>query len=445
MRIIIVGAGEVGSNIASSLASAHEVVVVDRDPERVEELTYSLDVLAKEGDGTSLETLEDAGLDRADLIIASTDVDESNLAICGTAKTVADPFTIARVKNVSLFDTWKRSQNAFSVNFMVCSTSLTAEEVAQVVELPLSLDVDRFAHELVQMTEFRIVEGSPLVGQTIREADRTDALTFAAVLRDDDIIIPHGETTFAAGDKVVVIGSPDGVSEFALLAVPDEMPKDVSNVFVIGGSEVGVHVARRLHDRGIDVRLIEQDERRAAEVAEELPEVVVLNNDATDTEFLERENFGKSSTVVTALENDQKNLMVSLLAKRLGVQRTISVIESEEYRDLFEEVGVDVPINPQILTGEEIARFTREQIAEKLSFIGDDRAEVVEIEVDEESALANRTVEESIAELPDHVVIGAIARDDEMVTPRGQTRIRVGDHVIMFIEADVRERVLAAV
>lgn len=445
MRIIIVGAGEVGSNIAANLADSHEVVMVDRDPDRVDDLTHSLDVLVTEGDGTSLETLDEAGLDQADLIIASTDVDESNLAICGTAKAVADPFTMARVKNVDLFQTWERSQGAFSVDFMVCSTSLTAEEAAQVVGLPLSLDVDRFAHGLVQMTEFEIVDGSPLVGQTIREADRFDSLTFAAVVRGDDVIIPRGETAFAAGDRVVVIGSPEGVHAFAEVAVPDEMPTGVDNVFVVGGSEIGVQVARRLEDQGLDVRLIEQDDERAAEVAEELPGVVVLNNDATDTEFLEREHFGTSSTVVTALENDQKNLMVSMLARRLGVERVISVIESDEFRGLFDEVGVDVPINPQVLTGEEIARFTREEIAEKLSFVGDERAEVVEMEVDEESVLAGRTVEESVADLPDGVVIGAIARDEEMVTPRGATTIEVGDHVILFVERNVSEDVIAAV
>ena len=445
MRIIIVGAGEVGSNIASNLAQTHEVVMIDRDPERVEDLTYSVDVLAKEGDGTSLDTLEDAGLERADLLIASTDVDESNLAICGTAKAVADPFTIARVKNADLLRTWKRSENAFSVDFMVCSTSLTAEEAAQVVGLPLSLDVERFARGLVQMADFEIVDDSPLVGETVREADRIDALTFAAVIRDDGVVIPRGETTFAAGDRVVVIGSPEGVYEFAMIVTPDEMPNDVNDVFVVGGSETGVHIARRLQDRGIDVRLIEQDEQRADEVAEELPGIVVLSNDATDTEFLERENFGKASAVISALDNDQKNLLVSLLAKRSGVERTISVIESEEYRDLFKAVGVDVPLNPRVVTGEEIARFTRERITEKLSFIGDSHAEVVEVEVDEESVLAGRPIEESISDLPDGVVIGAVARGDEMVTPRGETTIHVGDHVILFTDGEVSEQVITSV
>lgn len=445
MRILIVGAGEVGWNIASNLASSHEVVMVDRDPDRVEELTYSLDVLAKEGDGTSLATLEDAGLERTDLLIASTDVDESNVTICGAAKAVADPFTIARVKNADLLEAWERSRGAFNADFMVCSTLLTAEEVAQVVGVPQSLDIGRFAHGLVEMAEIEIVEDSPLVGTTVREADQIESLTFAAVLRGDDVVIPRGDTTFAAGDSVVVIGSPEGVHEFAFQATPAGMSSETDAVFVVGGSEIGLHVARQLDERGIDVRLVERDEARANEIAEALPGVVVLQNDATDTEFLEREHFGEADAVITALDSDQRSLLVSLLAKRFGVRRTISLIESEAYRDLFTAVGVDVAINPQVVTGEEIARFTRAQIAEKLSFIGDYRAEVMEVEIDAESVLAGRPVQESIEDLPEGVVVGAIARGNDAVTPRGDTTVEVGDHVILFTEEKIAEEVSSLV
>jgi trk system potassium uptake protein TrkA len=445
MRIIIVGAGEVGSNIAANLADTHEVVMVDRDAERVEELTFSLDILAMQGDGADLETLEEAGLAEADLVIASTDVDESNLAICGTAKAVADPFTIARVKDVTLFETWDRSPGAFSVDCMVCPTLLAAEEIGQIVGLPLSLDVDRFARGLVQMTEFEVVADSPLVGQTIREADTIESLTFAAVIRDEAVVIPRGDTTFAADDKVVVIGSPDGVAAFARAAAPADRPAADRDVVVVGGNEIGVHVARTLDENGFDVRLVERDEERAAAVADILPGVVVLNTDATDTEFLEREHVGPTSTVVTALDDDRTNLLVSLLAKEAGVGRTITVVESDQYRDLFDAVEVDVTINPRVLTGEEIARFTREQIAEKFSFIEDSRAEVVEIEVDDESVLAGRTIEAAVADLPDGVVVGAIARGDDLVTPRGRTTVEVGDHVVLFTKQDVVDEVVALV
>src|SRR6056297_696375 len=239
MRVIIVGAGEVGSSIAASLSRSHEVVVVDNDPERVDSLTYSLDVLAIEGDGTSLAPLREADVEDADMVIASTDDDETNLVVCGTAKTVDDPFTIARVKKVDYLDTWERAeQSAFGVDFMVCTNLLTAMDIVRVIGLPAARDVDPFAGGQVMMAEFEVRADSPVANQTVQQADRFDSLTFAAVLRNGDVAIPRGETTMRPDDKVVVIGSPESVQEFAREVAPDETPSADKELVVIGGSEI---------------------------------------------------------------------------------------------------------------------------------------------------------------------------------------------------------------
>jgi trk system potassium uptake protein TrkA len=445
VRVVIVGAGEVGSHIAASLTDSHEVVVVDTDPERVEQLNYTLDVLAIEGDGASLETLEEAGVGESDLLVASTDDDETNLATCGTAKVLGDPFTIARVKQLGFLQTWERQPGAFGVDFMVCSNLLTAEDIVQVIGLPAAVDVGRFANGLVQMAEFELPDDSPFVGQTVGEADRFELLTFVALLRNGEVEIPRGESELAAGDRVVVIGPPTAVHEFAVNATADGTDTDTESVFVVGGGEIGFQTARLLQERNVSPRLVEQDEERARHVAEELADTLVLQIDATDTEALERENFGTADAVVAALDSDQKNLLVSLLAKRLGVKQTIAVVETGEYRDLFEAVGVDVAVNPRIVTAEEITRFTREETTEKLAFVEDDRAEVLEVEVGPESVLADRRIRDSIAELPDGVVVGAIARRRELVSPRGETVIQIGDHVVLFVDESVAEEVSAAV
>ena len=441
MRVVIIGAGEVGSNIAESLTDAHEVVVVDIDPEYVEKLNYSLDVLAIEGDGTSLEILREAGIEEADLLIASTDDDETNLVACGTAKAVGDPFTIARVKNVGFLGTWELSQNAFGVDFMVCSNLLTAQDIVQVLGLPAAIDVEPFAHGLVQMAEFEITADSPLVDQTVREADQVDSLTFAAILRNGEVELPSGDSRLAGGDRVIVIGNPERVYEFALTATPAEAADKAEDVIIVGASEIGYQTARLLQERGVRPRLIEYDSERAREVAEELSETVVLEHDATDTEFLEREHLGTADAVVATLESDQKNLLVSLLAERLGVERSIAVVETGEYHDLFEAVGVDVAINPRTVTAEEITRITRGGSAEKLAFIENDRAEVLEVEINDRSEFAGKPIRESIPDLPPGVVVGAIVRDRQTVTPRGDTVIEPGDHVILFVDADIAEEV----
>lgn len=440
MEVIVVGAGQVGSSVAESLAKKHDVTVIDTDDERVETLTYSLDVLAVEGNGTSLSTLRQAGIETADMVIASTDDDEVNIVACAAAKTVSDAFTIARVRGTTHFETWRETGGAFGVDFMVSSDLLAAETVVHVIGLPAARDVDAFAEGGVLIAEFSIPENSPVAGKTVADADRFEELTVAAVLRDDDLIIPEGATTLAAGDDLVVIGTPEVTRAFAADLTPDRHQEN-RDITVIGGSAIGVKVAELLENRDFQPRLVERDPDRARELAEALPKTTVLSSDATDSDFLAREHIGETDVVVAALDADEKTLLASLLASRLGVDRTVAVVETAEYADLFEAVGVDAAVNPRDVIAEEITRFSREDRMANVAIVGDDRAEVIEIEVDGESTLAGRQIEASTADLPARVTIGAIIRDGTYITPRGDTVVEIGDHVVVFAEADAIDAV----
>jgi trk system potassium uptake protein TrkA len=443
MRVIVVGAGEVGSNIAASLAESHEVVVVDIDPEKVDELTYSLDILAVHGNGASLSTLRETGIDRADMLIASTGDDETNIVTCGTAKTVCDAFTIARVKDVSFLETWNRSESAFGVDFMVSTNLLTAEDIARVVGLPAAVDADPFAGGLVQMVEFEVAAESEIAGETVEAVDRFEDLTFAALVRDGNVILPRGETIIEAENRVIVIGSPDSVQQFSRSIASANTRDEAEDIVIIGGSDIGYHTAKILEKRGLAPRMIERRAERARELAEVLPGTVVMQHDATDIDFLLGEHVDRADAVITATDSDEKNLLVSLLAKNLGVRRTVTVVEAGEYTSLFETVGVDVAINPREATAEEIVRFTQEEQVENLSLIEDRQAEVLEIEIDEDGVLTGRPIQESVTELPSELVIGAITRDRELVVPRGDTVIEPGDHVVLFVATDVLSDVMA--
>ncbi|WP_302080221.1 Trk system potassium transporter TrkA [Salinibaculum rarum] len=441
MHIVIVGAGEVGSSIAKSLADSHDVVVVDVDPEKVEALNYNVDALAIEGDGASLPTLREAGIEKADILIASTDDDETNIITCGTAKTVADPFTIARIKGTNYLETWQGAEGALGVDFMVGTTMLTAKSIVRVIGLPAAHDVDTFAGGRVQMAEFEIPEASPVAGQTVQEADRFESLTFAAIFRNGDVIIPTGQTGIEAGDEVVVIGSEESVHE--LSAEVSQHTGDVDDILIVGGTEVACQIARLLEEQGLTPRLVEHDHDRARELAEELPNSRILEHDGTDREFLEREHIEEVDTVVAALKRNERNLLVSLLTKRLGVDRAVAIVDETEYSELFEAVGVDVAVSPREATAEEITRFTRERRAENVALIENDRAEVIEIEVDHDSVLADRPIQESIQDLPEGLVIGAITRNGDFVIPRGDTVIEEGDNVVVFAETVILEEATA--
>jgi trk system potassium uptake protein TrkA len=434
VRIVIVGAGEVGSTTAASLSEDHEVVVVDIDPELVESLPYDMDVLPVEGDASEMETLEEAGIGESDMLIASTNNDEVNIIACGIAKTCGDPFTIARTKSPKYLRPWEGGKRAFGVDFMVCTDLLAAETIVGLIGLPTAHNVNTFADGLVQMTEFEVPAESPVAGQTVAEADRFDALTFAGIIRDDLVIVPRGDTVLQAGDDVIAIGSPDSARAFGAAIAPQEIgPRDI---VIAGGSEIGYQTARLLEDRGFSPRLIEHDDDRARWLAEQLPKTTVLNGDATNRDLLEQENVGNTDILVAALGTDQQNLLVTLLAERLGARRSIAIVETVDFVDLFETVGVDVAVSPRNVTAEEITRFTRTRRAENVAIIEEDQAEVLEFEVEAGSILLDRPIEEAAADFPEGVVIGAIAREDTLITPRGDTVVQKGDHVVVLADAD---------
>lgn len=443
LRVIVVGAGEVGTSIATDLAKSHEVIVIDQDKSRIDDLNYSIDVLPIHGNGTELETLRSADIEAADLVIACTDVDEVNIVVCGISKAVTDSFTIARTKRRYFLDVWQDSPGAFGVDFMVCSDLLTAEAIFRIAGLPGAHDVESFANGLIRMAEFVIHEDHPVVDQRISEVDRFTPLTFAAIFRGDDVLIPRGDTIIQPNDRVVVIGSSEDVNAFA-----DETRRgddSFDDVVILGGGRIGFQTAKIFSEHGYKPRLIERDGDRAKEIAVALPEVLVMENDATDLEFLTREHIGEADILVTTLSNDEMNLLVSLLAKQLGVDRIVTLAETSGYAHLFETVGVEVALNPRIETAEEIIRFTRAGDTEKIAMVEHDRAEVLEIEVDEESILAGRKIADSTADLPDDVVIGAIARSGQLIPPRGDTVVQPGDHLVVFVNIAVIEDVLTAI
>lgn len=439
MQVVIIGAGEVGTAIAKHFAGDNDVTVIDMDESRAEKVKYEIDAMTLAADGTSMATLETADVGEADIFLACTDDDRANLVACGTAKTLGDAFTIARSKSVEYLRTWERTEEAFGVDFMVCSDLLTAENIVRVIGLPSSIDVDPFAGGLVNMAEFEVPDGSPISGETVAEADRFESMTFVGIFRNDHLLIPSGDTVIESGDRAVVIGSPESVNSFAGDLVPDATPDSADEIVIIGGSEIGYHTARLLENNQFEPRLIEEDHERARYLAEELPGTLVMEHEATDTEFLAREHVDEADIVVAAMDSDERNLLISVLSKRLGVDRVIALVDNAEYVSLFEEIGIDVAINPRRVTAEEITRFSFDNVAENLAVLEDDRAEVLEIELDEDSNLVGRSIQELAEEIDGQFVIGAVTRDRRVITPRGDTVLEVGDHIVVFVETGAIE------
>ena len=441
MEVVVVGAGDVGTHIARDLAAAHDLVVVDTDSERLSGLASSLDVATVAGDGRSLETLDEAGMDTADVVIASTDDDAVNVMVCGAAANRTDAHTIARVKSVDLFRTWQAFEDAFGVDFMLCVDLLTAEAVVRTVALPGALAAGTFVDDHVEMAEFEIDAEDAIAGRTVADADTFPSLTFAGVLRGEEVLIPDGETVFEPGDRVVVIGSPSSVRRFATDRSPTAALDPESEVVIIGGGPVGYQTAKLFEARGFAPRLVEHDPERVADLESRLEETTVVEGEATSHEFLTAEHIDEADLVVSTLD-DETNYLVSLLAKRLGTEHTVAVVDESEFADLFEAAGVDVVIRPRAVVAGEITRATREY-AEEAAVLERDSAEVIEITVKSESVLAGESLMDVAHDLPSGFVVGAIIRDGSLRTPRGNTVINVGDHVVAFVDSAALDEVAA--
>jgi trk system potassium uptake protein TrkA len=440
MDIVIVGAGQVGRHIAGSVDASHEVGIIDQDPERIDRVKYELDVLTIHGDGSDVEILEQAGVEDADLVIASTNNDQTNIVVCGMSKILTDVITVARVNNTNYLKSWRRGKQALGVDYMVGTNYLVARTITQIIGLPSATDVDSFVDGNVHMAEFSLPENSPAENKTIQEINddgEFDAINIMAIFsaeEGDEFKFPRGDTVVQPGDQLLVAGKMAGIYQFARFINSAELQTN-GEIVIFGGGEVGYQTADFLRDSDYQVRLIEQDEERARFLAEKLPETLVLNENAENPEFLLEEHVDEADVAITALGSDQGNLLVSLLSKQLGAQRAVSVVGNKDYVNLFEQVGVDVAVNPRLLTAEEIIRHTRTGLAENVALLESEEAEVLEIEIDRDSILADRLIKDAASDLPRECVLGAIMRNTEFIAPRGHVTIKPGDHVLILVDS----------
>jgi len=446
MKVVIIGVGQVGRSVAHALAEDHEVIVVDKDPDRLELIRAETDVLTREGDGARVETLKTAGVPEADLVIGSTSDDRSNILICSTARALSsDAFTIARVAETEYLATWSQLREAFNVDFMVGADHLTARSIVEVAGLPAARDVEYFGQGRVVMAEFTIPAESPVAEKTVQALDLSDGVNLVAVFDDDQMEIVRGKTRLHPENRLLVIGKPTQVERFGSTLAPKAHLKSVRQVLILGGGEIGYQTARLFEQRDLEPRLVEKNPDRAHTLAQELPDTLVLQDDATDPDFLRREGVADTDLVVSALTPDERNLLASVLSRELGAEKVLSVVHHGAYEPVFTRSGIDATVNPRREVIEEILRHTRARDVEKITFVEHERGEVVEIELNGDSPLVGTPLEEAVQAVPHNFVLGAVIRNDDVLIPRGKTVLERGDHVVMFVDAEVADEVLETI
>ena len=437
MKIVILGAGQVGGSVAESLVSEqNDITVVDLEPLLQRAQPLRLDLRTVLGNGAHPSVLAEAGIEDADLLVAVTQSDETNLVACRIAARMFNvPRRIARVRATDyLANERVLGEEGFDVDVSICPEQVLTEYIAKLVEFPEALQVLDFAGGKVSLVAVRAYSGGPLVGHPLkdlrRHMPRIDT-RIVAIFRGDRSIVPDGDTVIEAGDEVFCLAASGHIRE--VMRELRRMDRPVRRVMIAGGGNIGLRLAMALEDR-YSVRVIEHNKRRCEVLAARLGEALVLNGDTTDEELLEDENIAEMDLFVAVTNDDENNIMSSLLAKRMGARRVVALINRRSYVDLLQSGQIDIAISPaQATIGTLLAHVRRGDVVAVHS-LRRGAAEALEAVVhgDRESCkLTDRRVDE--IDLPPGTTIGAVVRGDQVIMAHHDSVIRAEDHVIVFV------------
>ncbi|MBP9624561.1 MAG: Trk system potassium transporter TrkA [Veillonella sp.] len=432
MKIIVVGAGKVGYSVAQRLVQdEHDVYVIEQSPERIKNLENSLDVSLVQGNGSSLPLLREIGMDDVGMLIAVTDSDEVNLLACAVAKIAGIPRTIARVRDNDYLDAAnKKVQDSLGVDLIINPEMVTAHEIMHVLQTPAALDVEDYASGAVRLMEFKMRHNVSYCGQTLKDITFPPSVLVVGILRNGEMIIPHGNSPLQAGDNVFFLGARDSIADIAK-DFHELDRRAIKRVVLIGAGLIGRNLAILLAESGYIVKVIEKDMARCEQLAAMNDKVMVINGDGTNMELLEAEEISDNDVIICLTDDDKLNLLVALLAKHLGIPKTIVRVGRPEYITLMEQVGIDIVFSPRLLTSGEILRMVRrgENVISLSTFEGG-KAEAVEVELTINSPIVGKALRD--LRLPGKALVGAVVHEGSTIVPTGNTVLYAQDHIVFF-------------
>ncbi len=442
MKVIICGAGQVGYGIAEKLASEHnDVTVIDTAPDLIRSVRDNLDVHGFVGHGSHPDVLEKAGAQQADMLIAVTLHDEVNMVACEVAHALFNvPTKIARIRDQSYLQ--KHYADLFSrenlpIDVVISPEVEVGEMVLRRIALPGATDVVRFAESKIVLVAIECLEDCPVVNTPLTQLtelfpDLTS--TVVGISRNGRLFVPRSADQLVTGDLAYVVSSKDQVRRTLGLFGHEE--QEAARIVIAGGGNIGLYVARAMEARQTrtNVKLIERDRERAVAIADELRKTVVLHGSALDQKLLMEADIAHADLMVSLTNDDQVNLLASVMAKQLGCKSNLSLINNPAYRDFTRALGIDAQVNPRNVTISKVLQHVRRGRIRAVHSVQGGAAEVIEAEALETSPLVGRPLRD--LDLPASVRIGGVYRDGEFVKPDGALRIKPKDRVVMFALAD---------
>lgn len=433
MRVVIIGAGEVGVHIARQLiAEGKDVAIIEKKPEVAKRTDSSLDAIVITGEGTSIETLKDAGIEDSSVFIAATSSDEINLISCFI---VASEFNvgkkIARVGNMEYTKTRTFTSKVSGVDYLVNTEREAAWEIYQTLEQGANSSIITFDNPDVQIRELDVTEDSIMNGTSVKllRSKLEEEFVIAGIIRGGELLIPHGDFVLKTGDTIYMASL---VKTFYKIykKIGDETHK-MRKIAILGATPIGVAVADLLSTKGRSVILIDRDYNRCKECAENLPSVTVLNGDISEPEIHEDEQISKADAIVTTTMNEELNIVSGVYAKTLGVKRAIAVVEKTNYMKLAGDIGIDSTVSKKFCAVNSIIKTIRKGRVRSVHAMFDGNAEALEVVLQPNSPLTGIPIRELV--IPENSLLLSIQRDKKTYIPTGDMELKANDNIIVFL------------
>ncbi len=430
MKIVILGAGAVGGDLARSLSRREsEVVVIERDPVRAAKAQEGLDCRVLVGNGASPRYLEEIGMADTDLFAAVTNSDQTNIIACLTAHQLGAKVKVARVRDNQYYH---GDQLVFDGIDLAINPDVEAvRAMRQILWDAATTDAHEFAGGRVRVLGARVDDSAFVAGKSMMEIQKELGSRWALVIsivRGSETLIPRGDTVIESGDQVFIAGARSAVDRaLAYIHAPAERLK---NVMILGANATGRYLAKDLHSLGINVKIIDPDEERCRITSEELHHILVLNGDGTDVAMLQSEGIDSMDGFVALSDDEETNVMACLLAHTHGVGKTVCMVNRPDYVPLLPQLGVDAAVSPRLSTSDAIARFVKRGGVVSTHSLGFGGSEILQFHLDENTPCLDIPLAK--LKFPRDAVIGAVLTRGHVVTPGGATRLRAGDEVVVF-------------
>jgi trk system potassium uptake protein len=441
MRIVIAGAGEVGTHLAKMLSNEnHEIILIDTEQDRLKPIDSSLDVLTHEGSATSVKILQDSLSKKTDLFIAVTHAEDTNITAAILAKRFGALKTIARIDNIDYLEhSTLEFFKSIGIDSLIYPELIAAREVLGLLHETGATDFMEFSGGKLAMYVQKLDEKAPIINRTLQEislVQRTDKYRAVAIKREGTTIIPRGNEKFQLGDLVYVISTHGGIDEMMKSSGKENF--EAKSIMILGGSRIAKHVALYLQ-KTCEVKLIDINTKRCEDLAEILENTLIINGDGRNVDLLEQEGITNMDAFVAVTGNSETNILSCLLAKKMGVKKTIAEVENMEYINLAENTGIDTIINKKISAASRIFRHTSNPNVTQVKYMTGTDAEVIEFNVPVNAKITKGTLRS--LEFPKDAIVGGGTRDGEPFIASGDTIIKANDKVVVFTLPSAYEKI----